>query len=192
MPCGIVLHVISCHELYFVDEISSSCVITIFLSLYISNLHVVNIVQYGIFWCSNSVYWLWFQSVFHFHLWLLFKCQCTFSIYGPFVKKWSLRFVKDRILLVKCNLTLAMSPSCNSICPLSLPSHLLTAILSEIWIIIQSDFWSSPHRRTDRKWRIWAHRAKYTGGLKYQIKCTGKNRKTKTHTHTHKTLMSLV
>ncbi len=32
--------------------------ITIFLWLYISNLHVVNIVQYGMFACINSVYWL--------------------------------------------------------------------------------------------------------------------------------------
>ncbi len=41
------------------SELSRKCLITIFLSLYISNLHVVNIVQYGIFACSNSVYWRW-------------------------------------------------------------------------------------------------------------------------------------
>ncbi len=38
--------------------------------------------------------------------------------------------------------------------------------LLQRWIIVQSDFWSSPDRQTDRKWRIWAHCTKCTGGLK--------------------------
>ena len=42
------------------------------------------------------------------------------------------------------------------------PSYnLLTALLAEIWIIIQSEFFT----QTDRKRRIGAHRANCTGGL---------------------------
>ncbi len=49
---------ISCHALYFSDE--TYWLEPHFFVLYISNLHVVNIVQYRIFACSDSVYWLWY------------------------------------------------------------------------------------------------------------------------------------
>ncbi len=47
------------------------------------------------------------------------------------------------------------------------PSYkLLTALLVEIWIIIQSEFFTHTDGQTGRKRRIGAHRANCTGGLK--------------------------
>ncbi len=46
---------------------------SIFVFIFFSNLHIVNIVQYGIFACSNSVYWLCYVCIEYNSSWRVLR-----------------------------------------------------------------------------------------------------------------------
>ena len=76
--------------------------------------------------------------------------------------------IKSRQFFLECSHLAHLHSKKSNI---SWPSYkLLTALLAEIWIIIQSELFTQTDGQTDRNRRIGAHRVNCTGGLK---NCTG-------------------